>query len=160
MVGPFHSRVPISIFLSCDYLGALCMFRWPVCYFLPCGIIQSGAPCRAVQGHPTMRVLVGSFRSRIPVSFLLSCDHLGALCTFGRIVCHLLPCGITRLGMPCRVLRGRPTGCVRVGSFRSRAPVSVFLCCDHLSALYTFGRPVFRLFPCGIVRSGAPCRAM
>ena len=66
--GPFFSRAPISVLLSCDRLGALCMFGQPVFCFLPCGIfVWSSASCRAMRGHPTGRVRVRLFRSRAPV---------------------------------------------------------------------------------------------
>ena len=159
-VGLICSRAPVSVSLSCHRPGALCMFGQPIFRFLPCGIVRSGASCRAMRGRPIGRVRVGSFRSKAPVSVLLGCDRLGALCTFGRPAFSFLPCGIIRSGAPCRDVRGRPTGRVWVGLFRWRAPVWVFLGCDRPGALCMFGWPVFRLLPYGIVRSGALCCAV
>ena len=90
---------------------------------------------------------VRPFRSRAPISVFLSCDRPGALCTFGQPVFHLITCGIVPSTAPCCAMWGHPTGHVQVGSFRSRAPVSVLLSCDHPGALWTFGQPVFRFSP-------------
>jgi len=156
-VRSFRSRAPVLFLLGCDHPGALCTFGWPVCYFLPCGIIRSDATCGDMWGRPTGHVQVGPFHSRAPVSILLSCDHPSALCTFRWLVCHFFPCGIVDSGVLCRALWGRLTGRVPVGSIHSTVLVLVLLSCDHPGSLCMFGWPVFRLLPCGIVRSGTPC---
>ena len=148
----------LSFFLGCDRLGGLCTFRWPIFSLLPCGIIRSGTPCRAVRGRPTRRVKFKPICLRAPVSVSLSCDHPGSLCTFGRPICYFLPCAIiVRSGASCRAVRGHLTRCIRFELFHSWAPVSVLLSCDHLGALCTFGWPLCRFLPCGIVWSSAPC---
>jgi len=137
--GLFRSRVPILGLLDCDHLGALCTFGWPIFHLLPCGIIWSGAPCRIVWGCSTGQVEVGPFRSRVPVSVFLSCDHPGTLCMFKRPIFPLLTCGIVQSGVPCHVVWGYPTEHASVDPFRSRAPVTVLLSCDCLGALWLLG---------------------
>ena len=156
-LGPFRSRAPVSVLLSCDCPGALCTFERPICHFLPCGIVWPRASCRTMRGRLTGHIWVGSFRLRAPVSVLLSCDRPGTLCTFRWPVFHFLPCGIVQSGASCRTVGGCPTEHIRVGLFRSRVPILVFLSCDRLGALCTFGQPICHLFPYGIVRSDAPC---
>ena len=156
----FHLRVSISNFPSCDRPGALCTFVQPIFPFLPCVFIQSGAVCHAVWGSLMKHVCLGSFRLREVISNLLSCDHIGTLCTLFWPIFHFLACAFIRWGASCHTMWCHPKKRVQVGSFCLREAFSNLLIFDCSGAFCTLVQPIWCLFPCAFIWLGALCHAL